>query len=105
MPTNYLYDTIADIERGDMRVRDKEINWSSEDGKTLQNSLVLSEIEQVFGIARSIMLIKTHKLLLTSMYPPLCLLSIYGAAQYVNRKMNLYARPLVVSRRSNVLRV
>jgi len=96
VPANYLYDKISDIERGEIRARDKEINWSSEDGKMLQNSLVLSEIEQVFAITKSIMLLKTHKLLLTSLYPPLCLLSIYGTAHYLNQKMNLYARPLMV---------
>ncbi len=96
IPTNYLYDTIASIERADMRVRDKEIDWSSEDGKTLQQSLVLSEIEQVFGLARSILLIKTHKLFLNSLYPPVTLMTIYGIGQYLNQRMNLYARPLAV---------
>lgn len=79
-----------------MRVRDKEIDWSSEDGKTLQQSLVLSEIEQVFGLARSILLIKTHKLFLNSLYPPVTLMTIYGIGQYLNQRMNLYARPLAV---------
>lgn len=97
IPTNYLYDRISEIERSGIRYKDKEINWSSKDGESLQNSLVLSEIEQVFGIARAIMQIKTHKLLLTSLYSPICLVSMYGTAHYFNKRMNLYARPLMVS--------
>lgn len=97
IPTNYVYDKIEDIERGDIRIRDQLINWSSEDGKILQNSLVLSEIEQVFGMVRSILQVKTHKLLLTSLYAPVCLMSMYATGYYVNQKMRLYTKPLAVS--------
>lgn len=99
IPTNYTYDTIADIERGDIRTRDQPIAWSSEHGKILQNSLVLTEIEQIFGMARSILQVKTHKLLITSMYPPLCLVSMYGFGHYLNLKMKFHSRPLIVSKR------
>ncbi|KAG4069494.1 hypothetical protein HA402_006860 [Bradysia odoriphaga] len=94
IPTNYLYDKISDIERPDMRVRYKEIKWSSEDGITLQNSLVLTEMEQVFGLARSILMVKSHKLLLESFYPPVCIMAMYGAGYYINQKMRLHGRPL-----------
>lgn len=97
IPINYLYDKISDIERSSIKAKDKEIDWSSSDGKNLQESLVLSEMEQVFGMASSILLLKTHKLLLTSLYPAICLLAMYGAGQYFNRKLNLYVKPLAVS--------
>lgn len=98
IPTNYLYDKISDIERADMRTKGgKEISWSSNDGQILQNSLILSEAEQVFGMARSILLIKSHKLLLESFYAPFSLYTVYGIASYINQKQNLFARPLPVS--------
>lgn len=81
-----------------MKVRDKEIDWSSEDGQNLQNALVLTEIEQVFGMARSILLVKTNILMLTSFYAPLCLAAVYGANHYLNLRMKLHARHVRVSR-------
>lgn len=94
---NYLYEKISDIERPDIRVRSKEVEWSSEHGKILQDSLVLTDTEQVFGIARSILMVKTHKVSIESFYPPICLMFIYGVGYYINEKMRLHGRPLAVS--------
>lgn len=97
IPANYTYDKIGDIERGDIRTRDQTIDWSSEHGQILQNALILTDIEQVFGMATSILQVKTHKLLMTSLYPPLCLLSMYATAYYINQRMKFFSRPLAVS--------
>lgn len=96
IPMNYLYEKISDIERPDIRVRSKEVEWSSEHGKILQDSLVLTDTEQVFGITRSILMVKTHKLLIESFYPPICFMFIYGVGYYINEKMRLHGRPLAI---------
>lgn len=94
IPINYLYEKISDIERPEIKARNNEIKWSSEDGQTLQRSLVLTDAEQVFGIARSILMVKTHKMMIESFYPPICFMFIYGAGYYINEKMRLHGRPL-----------
>lgn len=98
VPINYFYRTADDIERGEIQIRQKEINWdNSEDGRMLQESLVLTEKEQIFSMARSILQLNTHKLLLTTIYAPFTIMLSYAFGQYVNRSMNLYVRPLGVS--------
>lgn len=97
IPVNYTYETVKDIERGDIRTRDKEVSWSSEDGQNLQESLVLSEKEQVFGMARSILLVKSHKLMITSVQGPACLMATYAIGHLLNQSGRFYTRPLGVS--------
>lgn len=97
VPTNYFYEKVADIERGTIQIRQKEINWNSTDGQQLQEALVLTEKEQIFAIARSILQLNTYKLLITSLYGPITCGLSYGIGQFINIRYNLYARPLPVS--------
>lgn len=97
VPTNYCYDSTQQIEKGDIQLRQTNIKWGSEDGQMLQESLVLTEDEQIFGMARSMLQIKTHKLLLTSLYAPVSLFFVYTLGSHLNQRGNLYVRPLGVS--------
>lgn len=97
VPTNYAYDTVQQIEKGEIQLQQTPIKWASEDGQMLQDSLVLTEDEQIFGMARSILQIKSHKLLLTSLYAPVTLIIVYTMGAHLNQRGNLYARPLGVS--------
>lgn len=94
VPANYAYDTPDHIETGKIQLRGENIDWSSADGRRLRDALVLTEDEQIFGIARSILQSKTHKLLLTSVYAPIALFTVYAMGATINRRGNLYARPL-----------
>lgn len=93
IPTNYCYDTVQDVERADIQLQQNQIAWSTDEGKLLQESLVLTEDEQVFAMARSILQIQTHKLLMSSFYGPFSICFVYAIANYVNTRANLYARP------------
>lgn len=96
IPTNYFYKTVNDIERSDIKIRQKEIKWDSPDGLQLQNALVLTEKEQIFSISRSILQLNTHKLLLSSLYGPFSVALSYGIGQFINLRLNLYVKPLPV---------
>lgn len=102
MPMNYFYDKTSDIDKSSIMVKGKSIDWSSEHGESLQNSIVLSEIEQVFGISAAILERNTHKVMITSFYPAFCLYSVYTTGIFVNQKMNLYIKPLSVSERESI---
>lgn len=94
VPANYAYDTPATIDTGKIQLKGQSIAWSSEDGQRLREALVLTEDEQIFGVARSILQVKSHKLLLTSLYAPVSLFIVYALGSSINRRRNLYARPL-----------
>lgn len=97
IPLNFTYDSKAHIDKGDIQIKDKEIDWATPEADRLQDALLLTEDEQIFGIARSILQISSHKLFITSLYAPAVLFSAYGLASTLNRRGNLYARPLGVS--------
>lgn len=82
-------------------MQQNDIKWESEDGARLQDALVLTEDEQIFGISRSILQIKSHKLLISSLYGPLSIFSVYNVGAYLNKRGNLYVRPLGVSITTN----
>ncbi|XP_055626359.1 transmembrane protein 177 [Toxorhynchites rutilus septentrionalis] len=94
IPINFEYGSAADIEKSEVVLCDQKINWSSEGGKLLEESLVLSEDEQVFGIAREILILNTHKKLIQSIIPAASWMFVYGTAATMNARGNFYARPL-----------
>ncbi|XP_039443614.1 transmembrane protein 177 [Culex pipiens pallens] len=93
VPTNYEYDSVADIEKEDVIIRGNKINWNSEGGKLLEDCLVVSEDEQVFGMAREILTLNSHKRLIQSMIPTVSWVFTYSVASLVNQRCNFYVRP------------
>ncbi|XP_058067000.1 transmembrane protein 177 [Anopheles bellator] len=93
IPVNYEYDSVAEIDRKDIQIRGQPINWSSEGGKTLEQALVLSEDEQVFGITREILMMRTHKVLIQSLIPTVSWIFSYSLGSQLNERCNFYARP------------
>lgn len=96
IPTNYFYETVNDIQRSDIQIRQKEIKWDSPDGLQLQDALVLNEKEQIFAFARSILQLNTHKLMFHSLYGPFSIAMSYGIGQFINLRLNLFVKPLPV---------
>lgn len=94
VPASYAYDNATHIETDKIQLKCDSIKWSTPDGQKLADALVLTEDEQIFGMARSILQVKSHKLLMTSMYAPSVLFSVYTMGSLVNRRGNLYVRPL-----------
>lgn len=94
---NYSYDSDKDIERNDIKIRNEQIKWFSENGKVLQSSIVLTEDEQVFGIAKTILEAQSYRVLLNSIYPAATLTFIYAIGHFMNFRLDLFQRPLAVS--------
>lgn len=96
IPTNYMYTSPNDIERGEITIRGQKVNWSSEGGKNLEHALVLTDDEQVFGIAREIIQLQTQKVLLNSIFPCASIVGVYTMAHALNTKLLLLQRPFSV---------
>ncbi|XP_049542441.1 transmembrane protein 177 [Anopheles darlingi] len=93
IPTNYEYDSVDQIDRTDIKIRNQPIDWESEGGKTLEQALVLTEDEQVFGIAREMLTMRTHKPLIQSIIPTVTWIFTYSLGSQLNERCNFYARP------------
>uniref|UniRef100_A0AAG5DFJ9 Transmembrane protein 177 n=1 Tax=Anopheles atroparvus TaxID=41427 RepID=A0AAG5DFJ9_ANOAO len=93
IPTNFEYDSPADMDKKDIKIRNQAIDWNSEPGKILEDALVLSEDEQVFGIARELLMMKTHKSLIQSVIPTASWIFTYSLGSQLNERCNFYARP------------
>lgn len=92
IPVNYAYSSTDDIKRGDIRFRDQQIDWNSESGKLLEQAIVLTEDEQVFGLSKAILQLQTHRVLLNSIFPSVSFLMVYTIGHYLNLRLNLFAR-------------
>lgn len=92
IPVNYSYNNVDDIKRADIRFRDRQIDWSSENAKLLEQAIVLTEDEQVFGLSKAILQLQTHRVLLNSIFPSISFLMVYTIGHYLNLRLNLFAR-------------
>ncbi|XP_062550674.1 transmembrane protein 177-like [Armigeres subalbatus] len=94
IPINFQYDNSTDIEKSDMLIGNRKVDWASEGGKLLDECLILSEDEQVFGIAREILTLNTNKRLIQAIIPTVSWFFTYSAASSINQRCNFYVRPL-----------
>lgn len=94
IPVNFTYTSAAEIDKSDIIVRGKLVDWNSQGGMLLEQSLVLTEDEQIFGLAREILQLQNQKVLLNSLYPCGTITGCYFLASYLNSKMNFFYRPL-----------
>jgi hypothetical protein len=95
IPINYSYTAADEIPKGDVMVKGStQIEWNSEGGRLLQEGLVLTEPEQVFGMCKEICEGMTHKVLLNSLYLVASGLFYYAFTSTLNAKNKLFQRPL-----------
>lgn len=95
IPVNYTYTASDEIPRTEITVKGHEqVNWGSEAGKLLQEGLIVSEPEQIFGMCREILELKSHKVLLNSLYPVGATLLYYSISSSINSKNQLFKRPM-----------
>lgn len=94
MPVNFNYTAAADINRSSIIIRGQPVDWNSQGGKLLEQSLVLSDDEQVFGIIREILQLQNNSVYLNSFYSASTVLSYYVATSTLNSKLRLFYRPL-----------
>lgn len=82
-----------------MRIGPNKIKWNSEYGKLLEEALILTKEEQIFGMSNGILELNTHKNFYDGVLPMGVVLAMYTAARYINHRENLYIRPPYVSKR------
>ncbi|XP_068144817.1 transmembrane protein 177 [Drosophila tropicalis] len=92
IPVNYAYAHAGEIKRADIRFRDQKIDWSSPSGQLLEEAIVLTEDEQIFGLSKAVLQLQTHRLLLNSIFPSVNFLMVYTMGHYLNMRLNLFAR-------------
>jgi len=94
IPTNFSYTVAADIDKMNVIIRGKPVDWDSRGGKLLEESLVLSEDEQIFGIAREILQVRNNSIYLNSFFAGGTVLAYYAATSAINSKLRLFYRPV-----------
>ncbi|KAG7306252.1 hypothetical protein JYU34_008852 [Plutella xylostella] len=93
IPVHFTYKTLNDIKEQDIKVNQKKVDWESEAGMKLADSILLPEKVQEFAICREILSTQNIKLYLQSTYPFVCMFFGYNVAQKANKRLNLYSLP------------
>ncbi|KAI5755436.1 hypothetical protein M8J77_016785 [Diaphorina citri] len=93
IPSNFNYKSEADINPN-VKIESKLIDWNSEEGKILKESLVLSENAQKFAIAQEVYKCDLTSFYLHLSYPALAPGLAYIVADKVHEKMELHKRSL-----------
>lgn len=96
IPANYGYDQVGQIDRSAILIKTARVDWNTKEGKLLENALVLTEDEQVFGIAREILMSTSIQPGLNVIYPAWTTFIIYGLGRFFNDKLALLYRPMQV---------
>ncbi|CRL02871.1 CLUMA_CG015765, isoform A [Clunio marinus] len=94
IPTNFSYTEPCEIDKANIMIRGKSIDWNSNGGKRLEQSLVLTEDEQIFALVREMIQLQDDKILLKSIYPTGAIALYYILSSGINTKFNLFIRPL-----------
>lgn len=95
VPFNYAFENKSEIPRSEIVLNGSgSIDWSSDAGKMYEESLLLTENEQLFGICREILHTRTIELPLKCLYTVVFPISAYAMASTVNRKLMLFKRPV-----------
>uniref|UniRef100_A0A1A9WQF2 Transmembrane protein 177 n=1 Tax=Glossina brevipalpis TaxID=37001 RepID=A0A1A9WQF2_9MUSC len=93
VPVNYDYDSIDSVKWNEITYKNKEINWDSENGKLLKQSIVLTEAEQTFGFCKALLQAQTNSVILNSIFPAITFLAMYTFGRYLNLSQGLLSRP------------
>lgn len=96
VPINYFYETKDDIDKETIQIRHQKIDWNSEQGKLLQEALVLSDHEKIFAIMKAILETDNPKIIFDSIFPVATVLFIYTLASRINASLKLLARPFMI---------
>lgn len=98
IPINYLYDSVRDIDRFSIKIRNEPISWNSKHGELLEKSLVLTEDEKLFGFIRSILELRNYNHVHSTVVPGVTIMGLYASAQEINRRYSLFKLPSAVSK-------
>lgn len=97
MPVNYFFKTPEDVEKSALLITSSPVDWSSEDGESLKQSITLTDDEKLFAFRRAVAEMDNHKYLSHSLLVTFSFFGAYAAAEYSNGKYNLFNKPRYVS--------
>ncbi|GAB0098149.1 Transmembrane protein 177 [Sergentomyia squamirostris] len=96
IPTNYMYTQEEDIEKKSIKLHTESIKWNSPDGEKLAQSLILTEDEQIYGMAHSMLMTANYQRLLNGLFAGGTIMTTYTMAFVLNRRMQLLSRPFAI---------
>ncbi|XP_065369912.1 transmembrane protein 177 [Calliphora vicina] len=96
IPFNYDIDNVADIQNCGVCYRGEKVNWNTESGKLLEDALVLTNDEKLFGLCQILLQLQTHHVLMNSLFPSVSFLTVYSIGHYLNQSLDLLRRPLIL---------
>lgn len=97
VPANYFYKSANDIDKTKLLINNEPINWNENSGQVLQDSLVLTESEQIFAFCRSILELKSYRVILNTLIGTGSVIATYALGIFVNEKYKMFKRPYYVS--------
>lgn len=92
IPMNYLYQSKQDIDIMNLRIRDQEIDWSSEAAERFADAVILTENEQKFALVRAVCELRNYNHMHGAVVPAFTLAGLYTGSQYVNNRFNLLSK-------------
>ncbi|XP_045107493.1 transmembrane protein 177-like [Portunus trituberculatus] len=93
LPSSLKWDGDLDFDGSGVMVNSAPVQWNSDAGKALKNSLILSENAKKFAIAREIAGMRTSQAVTQASIPCTGLLVAYCISLGINKRLNLYAKP------------
>lgn len=97
VPLNYFFKSTDEVESSKYPIINKTIDWNSENGKMLKNSLVLTDDEKLFAFRRALYEMNNRKFLWDTVFASGSVIGAYAAGQYCNIKFELFKKPRYVS--------
>ena len=86
LPWNFVYKTPADIQLTDIRVfGDQVVSWDTRSGKKLLETLIMTDKEQKFAIAREIHMTANYRRLISPSMFAACVICGFTAKAYLIR--------------------
>lgn len=80
-----------------IKLRTDAIRWDSEAGGKLEQSLLLTEDEKLFGILRTALELRNYNYIHSAVLPAITVFGVYSTAPIVYKKYNIFQTALFVS--------
>ncbi|XP_063704986.1 uncharacterized protein LOC134834295 [Culicoides brevitarsis] len=98
IPANFEYEKPSDIPKEEIMIkkdgRPTLAKLDDETGKQLDDTMILTEDEQIFAILKEILACRTFQWPLNCLYPIIGVVSSYAMAFALNNRLHLRQRPL-----------
>ena len=78
------------------QVKHQSVDWSSENGQLLSDSLVLSDKAKKYALATKVYQLNSPQIILNSLYPCISIIFAYLMATKINRRFDLIKKPFYV---------